>query len=188
MKYVNWRIFPVACLAVAAAATFVACTPAETPAPTTPDATLDGQLGVIDSIFPEDNVLDNTATTPDSDVPTTPTETKPESPDPDIPDAPQNPTEGLQDPDSTEPPDETQPITTKPAETTPSPAIPVGSLTYTEFWDLTPEQQQAYQASFESLDAFFQWYNAAVEQHEAENPPIVIGPDGVVDLDKVGGN
>ena len=38
--------------------------------------------------------------------------------------------------------------------------------------------------SFDSIDAFFEWYNAAKEQHEKENPPIEVD-GGAIDLDQI---
>ena len=74
---------------------------------------------------------------------------------------------------------ETQPSTTQP--TTPT-TKPVTTLTYEQFQAMTGAEQRAYQESFESIDAFFVWYNAAKETYEQENPPIEIGGDGTVVL------
>ena len=47
---------------------------------------------------------------------------------------------------------------------------------------MTGAEQRAFQESFEDLDAFFAWFNAAKEAHEKENPSIEIGGSGEVDL------
>ena len=84
---------------------------------------------------------------------------------------------------STSAPDTSLP-TTQPST---SPSGPNTSLTYEQFQALTGAEQRAYQESFENLDVFFEWYNAAKETYEKENPPIEIGPDGDVDLDDLAG-
>ena len=56
-------------------------------------------------------------------------------------------------------------------------------MTYEAFTALTPAEQRLYQESFKDLDAFFEWYSAAKEKYEQENPPIDI--DGPIDLGKV---
>ncbi len=85
----------------------------------------------------------------------------------------------------------TQPSTSAPAtKPSTSPAGPDTSMTYEQFQAMTGAEQRAFQASFPDIDAFFEWYNAAKETYEKENPSIEIGGDGVVDLDGLlgGGN
>ena len=55
------------------------------------------------------------------------------------------------------------------------------SMTYEKFQSLSPSEQQAFMNSFESIDAFFVWYNAAKEKYEAENPDIEVN-GGSIDL------
>ena len=59
---------------------------------------------------------------------------------------------------------------------------PPEEMTYEDFVAMTPEQQRLYQESFDDLADFFEWYNAAKEKYEEENPPIEI--DGPIDLGK----
>ena len=64
----------------------------------------------------------------------------------------------------------------------------VQSSDYEDFQKMTPAEQQAYMSSFDSIEAFFAWYEAAKAEHEAANPPIDVG-DGNIDLDEIiGGN
>ena len=70
---------------------------------------------------------------------------------------------------------------TEPADVT-TQTTPPEEMTYQDFIALTPEQQRLYQDSFNDLEAFFEWYNAAKEKYEEENPPIEI--DGPIDLGK----
>lgn len=71
---------------------------------------------------------------------------------------------------------------TDPTTEVTAPNTPPAEMTYEAFVALTPEQQRLYQESFNDLDAFFEWYVAAKEKYEKENPPIDI--DGPVDLGK----
>ena len=61
-------------------------------------------------------------------------------------------------------------------------------MDYQTFQSLTGAEQRAFQESFESLDAFFEWYNAAKEAYDKENPSIEIGDSGVVDMTTLPGN
>jgi len=61
---------------------------------------------------------------------------------------------------------------------------PNTEMTYEEFQQLTPAQMRAFEESFESKEAFFEWYNAAKAKYEAENPTITPDENGVVDLEK----
>lgn len=56
--------------------------------------------------------------------------------------------------------------------------------TYKEYVKLTPAQQDAYIKSFESIKAFFDWYEKAKEEYEKNNPPIDVG-DGNIDLEGI---
>ena len=87
---------------------------------------------------------------------------------------------GLQDPPESENPESPEdPGTTEPE--TPDVTAPVD---YERFQAMTPAQQQAYMESFDSMDAFFDWYEKAKAEYEAANPPIYI-EDGSIDLDDV---
>lgn len=59
---------------------------------------------------------------------------------------------------------------------------------YEKFHDMSAAEQQAYIEACGDIDAFFEWYNNAKEEHEAANPPIEVG-DGNVDMgDIIGGS
>ena len=73
----------------------------------------------------------------------------------------------------------TEPMeTTKPTETTKpaAPSEPPKSENtvvseYEKFQNMSASQQQEFMQTFDSLDAFFAWYNNAKAEHEAANPP-----------------
>lgn len=56
------------------------------------------------------------------------------------------------------------------------------SLDYEGFRALSPAEQREYQESFETIDAFFEWYNAAYDAYTKANPSIEIGDNGIVTL------
>ena len=60
------------------------------------------------------------------------------------------------------------------------------NLKWEEFYALSAEQKDAYKNSFSSKDAFFDWMVAAQDQFTEEHPTIEIGPDGSIDLSKLG--
>ena len=62
-----------------------------------------------------------------------------------------------------------------------APKDPV-KMDYQTFQSMTGAEQRAFQDSFESIEAFFAWYNTAKEAYEKENPSIEVGGDGVVTL------
>lgn len=201
MKNSKWLIAAIAALAVVAVVLLVVLivlkpdgtgnepsNPVETQQqePTEQGATLDAELGVVDSsIFDEEQTTNPEATeTEATAAPTEPDETTEGT----------TPTEPKETAGGTEPTGapETKPNPTEPEESIPEtsekPTVPEKKLTYEQFQKLSPEEQQAYQDSFGSIEAFFEWYRAAQEEHNKEtNPPIVIGPGGVVDLDKING-
>lgn len=66
--------------------------------------------------------------------------------------------------------------------------VTAGSLSYEEYIAMSGEEQQKYFESFESVEAFFEWYNAAKAKYDEENESIEIGGDGSIDLgDIIGG-
>lgn len=84
------------------------------------------------------------------------------------------------DPKPTEP----KPTTPKPTEPTkPTEGDPSDDYVteYERFLEMSPSEQEEYVDSFPSLDAFFDWYNAAKEAYEQANPPIDAG-DGNIDI------
>lgn len=59
-----------------------------------------------------------------------------------------------------------------------------GKMKYEEFHAMAPSKQQAYMESFDDIDEFFEWYNAAKAKYEKENPSIEVD-GGAIDLDKI---
>lgn len=110
---------------------------------------------------------------------------------------------GLVEPEPPEQPDVTTPPATNPPATQPDeetkPTEPSGGngggnnsgtavqTEYERFHAMSPAEQQAFMESFESIDAFFAWYENAKAEHDAAKPPIDVG-DGNIDLDDVIGN
>lgn len=62
---------------------------------------------------------------------------------------------------------------------------PENILTYEEFWAMDGDAQLAYKESFESVEEFYEWYNAAKEEYAAAHPGIDAG-DGNIDLGELG--
>ena len=60
-----------------------------------------------------------------------------------------------------------------------------GITSYEAYLNMTGDQQRAFMESFDSIEAFFVWLNAAKAEYEAQNPGADIG-DGSIDLG--GGN
>jgi len=140
-----------------------------------------------DSIFDNDNVhatnpVDDTTAPQDATDPSQSTESTENT-------QGSQGTEGTENTEGTEPTEATEPAeSTQPSETPDD-----GVVDYEDFIAMTPAQQRAFQESFgqgeAGLDAFFAWYNAAKEAYEKEHPPIHIGGNGVIDMDKLtGGN
>ncbi len=48
------------------------------------------------------------------------------------------------------------------------------AMDYETFQNMSPSKQQEYMATFDDIDAFFDWYYAEKERYEAENPAIEI--------------
>lgn len=159
MKKTN---FMTAVLLVVAVLLMVACTqtpPNENP---TPSSSLGGAL--------EDNTLFGDGASSSASSQPTGNSTAPSS-------SATAPSSGASQP-ATQP--VTQPSTqaTQPSSAPKDPA----KMDYETFRAMTGAEQRAFQESFESIEAFFAWYNAAKEAYEKENPPIEIGGDGVVTL------
>lgn len=109
-----------------------------------------------------------------------------EETEPEQDDVPQNTTE----PEKTEETEPKKPETKPTAPPTEPAEVPgeteggsAGAVVtdYESFLAMSPEEQQKYVESFESIDQFFAWYNAAKEEYEAANPPIDVG-DGNIDI------
>ena len=98
--------------------------------------------------------------------------------------SPSTPSESATQPSSTP---ATQPTTPSSVPTQPStpPTDETKPMDYLTFQAMSGAEQRAYQESFESLDAFFEWYNTVKEAYEKENPPIEIGGDGAVDWEDI---
>lgn len=106
-----------------------------------------------------------------------------------IPDGTVSPESSLQNPNTQTPgtaqPSETEPGVTEPAQTEPD-KVPEGEIDYETFVAMDPALQRVYMESFESMDAFFDWYNAAKEAYEQAHPSIDVG-DGIIDLEELVG-
>lgn len=59
-----------------------------------------------------------------------------------------------------------------------------GEMDYETFQSMAPSRQRTYQESFESIDAFYDWYEAAKAAYDQAHAPIEI-VDGVVDMSKI---
>ena len=156
--------------------------------------------GVEDSIFDENgNVVTEPTETKGSEeteASTEPKETKPAG-GTTVPTQPANSGES-ETPDSPAAPDPSQPAggagggtgSTEPTESVEQETTPsVSAQTeYEKFHAMSPAEQQAYMESFDSIEAFFEWYEQAAAEYEAAKPPIDVG-DGNINLDDIiGGN
>lgn len=56
-----------------------------------------------------------------------------------------------------------------------------GEMDFETFKNMAPSRQRAYQESFEDIDAFYDWYEAAMAAYDEEHAAIEI-VDGVVDM------
>lgn len=101
-----------------------------------------------------------------------------------------SPTEG--DKDSTEESTTPTEIEKDPTEDTVPPttesngqgSMSANAQAYAAWLNMSGEQQQEFMNSFDSIEAFFAWLNAAKAEYEAQNPGIDVG-DGNIDI---GGN
>lgn len=145
-------------------------------------------LGVADSIFDNDGNLDESGAvvTPDAPVKN------------EIPQQSEQVSETESTKSEVKPSDNTDPTTsTEPVSAT-SPTIPedtkptvtpgeVQPLTeYEKYNAMSGEEQMAYMQSFDTIEAFFVWYNNAKAEYEALHPDIVIGNDVIDAGDLVG--
>lgn len=89
-------------------------------------------------------------------------------------------------PKATEAPKETEASTEPATEPTEAPEDD-GTMNYDKYMSLSAKEQSDYMNSFESVDAFFAWYNAAKDEHDSKNTEIEIG-DGSFDLGELEGN
>ena len=99
--------------------------------------------------------------------------------------APAGEPEETEAPKATEPPKATE-EPTQPT-TTPTVAPESGKMDYDKYMSMSAQEQSNYMNSFESIDAFFAWYNAAKAEHDAQNNDIEIG-NGSFDLGELEGN
>lgn len=53
---------------------------------------------------------------------------------------------------------------------------------YEKLLAMSGEEQKAFMESFETMDDFFNWLDAAKAEYEAKTAPIEIGSDGVVNI------
>lgn len=79
----------------------------------------------------------------------------------------------------------TRPSTSTP--TTPSSVPSIEETTYEDYTKMSGSEQLAFIQSFESMDAFFNWYNTAKQKYDKENAGTELN-GGSVDLgDLIGG-
>lgn len=145
--------------------------------------------GLEDSIFDDEpeQTEETTPETQETTVNTEPTETTKAT-------EPTKPTEHPKDPNPIDPSKPTNPKPTRPTEPTkptePSkPSEPTDSTepsggetvvkNYAWFQNLSPSEQQAWMDSFATIDAFFEWYNAAKAEYEKANPSIEFNGESI---------
>ena len=96
------------------------------------------------------------------------------------------PTTGTQTPTTQPTTPSTQPTTPPATESTTlstegtTPETP--TVDYEAYISMTAAQKQTFRDSFENIDAFFAWYNAAKKAYDEANPPTPIPPDGNIPL------
>lgn len=140
------------------------------------DATIETVPGIVDVETPIQNPLDDETDPTDASVSETP-------------DPSETPTETTEatapSEESTEPSEEA----TEPEETTPSTTPDSAVTSYEAYNAMSPDEQLAFYNTFESMEDFVAWYNAAKAEYDAQNPDIEIG-DGNIDMDDIigGGN
>ena len=131
-----------------------------------PTVTEESIPGVEDSIFDDETEPTVEETQPQTEA-TEPAETT-------------KPTEAPKPSETTPPTEAPQPSETTPPTETPQPETKPQSE-YETFQNMSAADQQAHMESFDSMDAFFDWYNNAKAEYEAANPPIDIG-NGSIDM------
>jgi len=94
---------------------------------------------------------------------------------------------GLSEPEpepEPEPTPEPEPEPTPDPEPEPTPDPGTGSNTtaYEDYMEMSFAEKQAFFDSFATPSDFYDWYNQARAEYEAENRPTQAGPDGVIDL------
>lgn len=52
------------------------------------------------------------------------------------------------------------------------------ALTYAEFLEMTPEEQQTYMESYDNIEDFLEWYRLAEEKYKNEQKENDVGGDG----------
>ncbi len=149
------------------------------PAPTDPSYVPDG----TDSHLPSESTGDASEPQPSEDVqPSSEPDGTEDVPDESTSDASEP---GESKPDESEPeeskPVESQPEDTKPNETEPGDTTSAYAAEYERYQNMTGAEQKAFMESFDSIEAFFDWYNAAEAAYKELHPDIEVG-DGSVDL------
>jgi hypothetical protein len=131
------------------------------------------QIGLQESTEPQENVSPETPNVPETKPQEKPNET------PDVQD-----TKPQEKPNETPDVQDTKPEDTEGTENVQTPDVPApGSLTYQEFYALTPDQQEAYTDSFESLRAFNEWFNKAKDEYESTIPDETV--NGSINIGKL---
>lgn len=113
---------------------------------------------------------------------------------PTLPEAPSGGATGEVEPDLPPQivPDKPSAAPTQPSveQETESEKEPVYVMTeFEKYQAMSPKEQEEYMKSFESIEAFFVWYEQVKAEHDAARPTINVG-DGNINLDEVlgGGN
>lgn len=92
--------------------------------------------------------------------------------------------------ETTEPQETTEPSEPVEATTPAEPTVPSepALTSYEQYNAMSPEEQYAFFCTFDTMEDFVAWYNAAKAEYDAAHPDIDIG-DGNIDIgDIIGGN
>lgn len=180
---------------LAAEIAFVLLNPSPDSAPTEPVASTQGGVattGDMDNLPTQPDTSESVTSASQTEAPeptedgtTGPTETTP----PETGTAPTEmepkPTETESVPTETEPGDDDYDNTGSNIGVSTEPVL-TGDSEYERYMNMSAEEQEEYFNSFDSPEAFFDWYNAAKEEYENNRDVIEIGPDATVDLGNLG--
>ncbi|MBE7056437.1 MAG: hypothetical protein E7388_03220 [Ruminococcaceae bacterium] len=142
----------------------------------TPVAGQEEQSGLEDSIFENEENVQSPEETTGAKPGVTPNTTENNEGDKATAAPTKNPTAKPEVTPTTKPVDTPTPTATASADTK--------KLDYATYKAMKPSEQQAYMESFNDMDAFFEWYNAAKDKYEKENPSIEVD-GGVIDLEDI---
>lgn len=159
--------------------------PGSTTAPTQPQATAPTtESGGDDSTVPGD---DDTQKETDPTIPTDGDTSDDNATEPVKPSEPVPPPETTVPPETTTPPETSLP--TEPDQPSEPPERDPSDYTYEEYNAMSAQERQAFTRRFESIAAFWDWYDAAKAQYDSTRETIEIGGGDGIDLgDLIGGN